>query len=694
MSSQGFRATQSAPAYQEMVSEYPLRDHSSPAEDNMNAEAPPASFHSTHAGSPSPPPSQATPQSSPKKSQVIVEPSTGALSILANEMSFEQEAEAEADVFEEPESAEEPIKARSLGKDRTQPTIEVEDEPGSPEAPTGKSTAPPSAGKRTSKRVSVTKTVSKISLSNLLKAKLISAGDEIYYKDEEAVVLGDGWIEHGQDKHPDPEAWIHELVRKSHGRLKDLPKDPWAEIYYGDETLASIRDSYIREGHSEREERKIPRLSRLSTDERRLIYGDDESSSEYDDRRRRPSRSSADDDEEEEEEEIEDEDDVMRVDDEADSMVIAVSDDERPKKKQSKAKKSSTPKSPPKKAAAPKKRKREVEPVAEIDNFDDDMEEHDSPAPPPKRPKKAAASTPTPKRVESDFDSGIWAESPSAAQEPKKKSTQATPARELGKQQQKQAEAQKNSNKKSDEKRPASLELAASSLSAGADSLDDFLTSQGQEIKPVVRPRARAPPQEQQQPSRSSIDDEPWVDTTTPAPVSEQPPAPTKTASPRKVPIKREPTLQLADVVEVVEEEGPTKPTKRKSSAGLTRRSSSGSGEEFDDGKPKQRKIDEIFVKTEEDRATVAERMHKQFDDAEAQQPKRTPSSVAMPPPAPQPRVKKAAPQIQADSAVGAQTATSHFIANGPGPVIVASGLKTHNLVRLTSSSISILVRV
>jgi hypothetical protein len=159
MSSQDFRTTQSVPAYQEMVSEYPLRDTSTPAEDNIDAEAAPASFHSAHAASPSPPPSQATPQSSPKKSQVIVEPSTGALSILANEISFEQEAEAEEDVFEEPESAEEPIRARSLGKDRTQPTIEVEDEPDSPEAPASRSTLPPSAAKRTSKRVSVTKTV-------------------------------------------------------------------------------------------------------------------------------------------------------------------------------------------------------------------------------------------------------------------------------------------------------------------------------------------------------------------------------------------------------------------------------------------------------------------------------------------------------------------------------------------------------
>jgi hypothetical protein len=177
------------------------------------------------------------------------------------------------------------------------------------------------------------------------------------------------------------------------------------------------------------------------------------------------------------------------------------------------------------------------------------------------------------------------------------------------------------------------------------------------------------------------MDDEPWVDTTAPAqPTPVVDPSPAKTASPRKqVPIKREPTLQLPEVVEV-SEDAPKPSNKRKSSAALSRRSSSGSVEETDDGKPKQRKIDEIFVKSEEDRAIVAERMHKQFDEAEAQQPKRTPSAVAMPPPAPHPRVKKAAPQVQTEAA-GAQ-ATSHYIANGPGPIIVASGLKTHNLVR------------
>jgi hypothetical protein len=58
-----------------------------------------------------------------------------------------------------------------------------------------------------------------------------------------------------------------QLVRRRHGRLGDLPRDPWSEIYYGDETLASIRDSYIVEGHSAREESKVRRLAQLPSNE-------------------------------------------------------------------------------------------------------------------------------------------------------------------------------------------------------------------------------------------------------------------------------------------------------------------------------------------------------------------------------------------------------------------------------------------
>jgi hypothetical protein len=202
-----------------------------------------------------------------------------------------------------------------------------------------------------------------------------------------------------------------------------------------------------------------------------MIYGDDESSSEYDDRRRR-SQSVDDDEEEEEEGDSEDDGNAMQVDTEGDSVPIAVSDDERPRKKPRKSKKPASAKSP-KKATTPKKRKREVEHVDEIDNFDDFQDEQANTAlPPSKRAKKGSAASTTPKRAVSEFDSGIFAESPQVPQEAKKNPKPA-PVRET---QQKPAEVQKK-NKKAEDRRPASLELAASSLSAGADSIDDFLTS-------------------------------------------------------------------------------------------------------------------------------------------------------------------------------------------------------------------------
>jgi hypothetical protein len=71
---------------------------------------------------------------------------------------------------------------------------------------------------------------SKITLSNLLKAHLISAGDEILYKDEEGIILGDGWIEHGQDKHPDPDAWVHE-VRQDPKPFRNEKITEW-KIYF------------------------------------------------------------------------------------------------------------------------------------------------------------------------------------------------------------------------------------------------------------------------------------------------------------------------------------------------------------------------------------------------------------------------------------------------------------------------------
>lgn len=160
MSSQDFRTTQSAPAYQEMVSEYPLRERLTPMDEMNPTEPQPAASYDAHAASPSPPPSQATPQSSPKKSQVIVEPSTGALSILANEISFDQDAEEDVFNEAEPDEVEEPKPRRkSFGKERTQPTIEVEEEQESTAVATSASTLPSGTAKRTSRRVAVTKTV-------------------------------------------------------------------------------------------------------------------------------------------------------------------------------------------------------------------------------------------------------------------------------------------------------------------------------------------------------------------------------------------------------------------------------------------------------------------------------------------------------------------------------------------------------
>lgn len=377
---------------------------------------------------------------------------------------------------------------------------------------------------------------------------------------------------------------------------------------------------------------------------RRLVFGDDDSSSEYG----VPSRSvdaAADEDDDN------DNMSLMAVDSDNDTPRLSRSDREEQQKKRKRKAPDSNEKSRPANESAPKRQKKQA---SEIDD-----------------------------NVFTDSQQGTI----EAKVSPKKASNQSQPARNL----------------------PSSLAIANSSLSP-IDSMDDLLSSrahnshplaalcqltarsEAQPLKPIVPTRKRADDSgakllKNLPPSNLSLDDDdPWTDAT----ASEQPgrPAPADPPkklkkSPSKTSIKREPTVELPEVQVVESTVGGNRKSKRNSVGALSRRSSSGSGEETDDPKPKQLKIDQLFVKSEDTPAAVAARMHEEFVQREAEQVRRVPSNVAMPPPAAPPRVKKSAAAPADNSA----TNRVEIVSNGPGPVMVGSGLKQHNMVRVHLAS-------
>lgn len=167
MSTFDLPASSSAPAYQEMVSENPLHNRGSASIEITSIEPvqEPGAHEQALVAELSPPPSQQTPHSSPRRSQTIVEASGGALSILANEISFQPADEshnsnAEEDVFSESDNEKEPKKRHTLKKEDTQTILpdSMESPPTKPRRARSREAPPRSEGKRYSKRVSIAKT--------------------------------------------------------------------------------------------------------------------------------------------------------------------------------------------------------------------------------------------------------------------------------------------------------------------------------------------------------------------------------------------------------------------------------------------------------------------------------------------------------------------------------------------------------